>query len=394
MDWSPGQVKALDAVGRWLAARDRPVFRLFGPAGTGKTSLALHLARQAGGPVLFAAYTGKAASVMRRAGCHGATTIHSLAYLPRPKSTQRLESLLERLETLAPGPERDELERQVDDEKDLVRRPGFELNPDSPIADASLLVLDECSMVPEPMAKDLLSFGTPVLVLGDPAQLPPVMGAGFFTAQEPDVYLTEIHRQALDNPIIRLATDVREGRGLGAPRDLGSGVRVVRKGDVDPDAVPPETQVLVGRNATRRRANHRIRASRGYGTDHPLPEERLVCLRNNHQLGLMNGSTWDVVQSCPLGPEVNLLVADDDGYRVSCRAHMAPFLGQDVPWGFARLQAEEFDFGYALTVHKSQGSQWSDVWVVDESRAFGRDAARWLYTAATRAAERLTIIVS
>ena len=58
-------------------------------------------------------------------------------------------------------------------------------------------------MVDEDLGRDLLSFGKPVLVLGDPAQLPPVKGGGFFTEAEPDVMLTEVHRQAADNPIIR-----------------------------------------------------------------------------------------------------------------------------------------------------------------------------------------------
>ena len=58
-------------------------------------------------------------------------------------------------------------------------------------------------MVDEELGRDLLSFGTPVLVLGDTAQLPPVKGGGFFTDAEPDAMLTEVHRQAADNPIIR-----------------------------------------------------------------------------------------------------------------------------------------------------------------------------------------------
>ena len=60
-------------------------------------------------------------------------------------------------------------------------------------------------MVGEEMARDLMSFGKPILVLGDPGQLPPVSGGGFFTEQEPDYLLTDIHRQARDNPIIQLA---------------------------------------------------------------------------------------------------------------------------------------------------------------------------------------------
>ena len=56
-----------------------------------------------------------------------------------------------------------------------------------------------------------MSFGVPVLVLGDPAQLPPIQGGGYFTEAEPDAMLTEVHRQAFDNPIVRLSMDVRAG---------------------------------------------------------------------------------------------------------------------------------------------------------------------------------------
>ena len=72
-------------------------------------------------------------------------------------------------------------------------------------------------MVDAELGRDLMSFGVPVLVLGDPAQLPPIQGGGFFTEAEPDMMLTEVHRQAEDNPIIRLSMDIRAGRDL----DLG-----------------------------------------------------------------------------------------------------------------------------------------------------------------------------
>ena len=65
-----------------------------------------------------------------------------------------------------------------------------------------------------------MSFEVPLLVLGDPAQLPPIQGGGFFTDAEPDAMLTEVHRQARDNPIVRLSMDIREGRSL-APGQYG-----------------------------------------------------------------------------------------------------------------------------------------------------------------------------
>src|ERR1700704_3832073 len=86
--FSPQQDAALQAVAAWLKARPGrgstpAVFRLFGYAGTGKTTLAKHLAEGVEGKVLFAAFTGKAALVMRRKGCQNASTIHSLIYRAR-----------------------------------------------------------------------------------------------------------------------------------------------------------------------------------------------------------------------------------------------------------------------------------------------------------------------
>ena len=129
-------------------------------------------------------------------------------------------------------------------------------------------------MVDEKLGRDLLSFGTPVLVLGDPGQLPPVKagegGGGYFTEAEPDVMLTEIHRQARDNPIIALAQTVREG---GRP-DYGryGESRVIGRDDIDAEQVLAADQVLVGRNRTRQLYNRRIRALKGF--DGPLPAGR------------------------------------------------------------------------------------------------------------------------
>ena len=74
--------------------------------------------------------------------------------------------------------------------------PSFELWDDAPASKAELIVIDECSMVDAELGRDLMSFGVPLLVLGDPAQLPPIQGGGFFTEAEPDAMLTEVHRQA------------------------------------------------------------------------------------------------------------------------------------------------------------------------------------------------------
>ncbi|PPC98073.1 MAG: ATP-binding protein, partial [Methylocystis sp.] len=210
--WTPEQDQALTAVARWLETPGaRQVFRLFGYAGTGKSTLARHLAEHVEGDVAFAAFTGKAALVMRSKGCKDARTIHSLIY------------------------------RATDTE---TEEPSFVLNDDSAAARAKLIVVDECSMVDEELGRDLLSFGKKVLVLGDPAQLPPVKGGGFFTDAEPDVMLKEVHRQAADNPIIRLSMAIRAGESV--ERGVFGDTRVISRDALDPALVTGADQVLVG----------------------------------------------------------------------------------------------------------------------------------------------------
>lgn len=386
MKWSPQQDRALKAVDDWLSNGDQ-VFRLFGYAGTGKTTLARHLASGAGN-VRFAAYTGKAAHVLHQNGCHGASTLHSLVYTPRDKSTAKLRAFQVELAGQSDSDMRDKLERKIRDEVKRLKNPSFTLNEDSPLRRTDLLVVDECSMVDARVGNDLLSFGCKVLVLGDPAQLPPVRGGGYFTDCQPDIMLTEIHRQAAGNPIIDLATRVREGQNL----TLGTygESRVVSR--IHTHYALDADQIIVGRNKTRHQTNKRMRELLGYGGIAPNVGERLVCLRNNHELGLMNGSIWEVEKVySPHDDLISMSISPE--YDCQCQevlVHRAPFEGQEVDW-HTRREAEEFCSGYALTCHKAQGSQWDHVLVIDESDSFRSSKRRWLYTAITRAADSVVI---
>ena len=374
MEFSAEQDRALKAVSKWLKAGDRQVFRLFGYAGTGKTTLAQHFAEGVDGNVLFAAFTGKAAQVLRSKGAAKASTIHSLIY--RPKG-----------------------EEEIEDEETGVKNvsPTFSLNRKSVVSDAKLIVIDECSMVDEALGQDLLSFGTPVLVLGDPGQLPPVKGGGYFTEYEPDFMLEEVHRQARDNPIVDLAQRVREGRSI-MIGDYGAAAKVISKTDVTTELVLSADQVLVGTNRTRRRYNERLRELKGFEGPIPQAGDKLVCLRNDTAKGLLNGSLWTVT-SAPrsVKPAMNLLIrAEDEGIdRVSAKVKVLKAVFEtpdaEISWQIKRRH-DDFDYGYALTVHKAQGSQWDNVVLFDESYAFREHSQRWLYTAITRAAETLTIV--
>jgi len=360
--WTPEQDQALIAVARWLETPGASqVFRLFGFAGTGKSTLARHLAEHVDGDVAFAAFTGKAALVMRSKGCKDARTIHSLIY------------------------------RATDSD---AEEPSFVLNDDSDAAHAKLIVIDECSMVDEELGRDLLSFGKKVLVLGDPAQLPPVKGGGYFTEAAPDVMLTEVHRQAADNPIIRLSMAIRAGEGV--EQGIFGETRVVRRDSLDPALVTGADQVLVGLNKTRRAYNARLRELRGFTGDLPQSGDKLVCLRNNRKKGLLNGALFTVKSAGAVRRgKVRMLVTPEDGEGVKFqRVAVIPQLfgaESDVPYAL-RKDSDEFDFGYALTVHKAQGSQWDDVTLFDESFAFREHRSRWLYTGVTRAAKKLTLV--
>ncbi len=371
MKWSPQQESALSEAAAWLRRGDRQVFRLFGFAGTGKTTLARHLAEGIDGDVCFGAFTGKAAHVLRQKGCWDASTIHSLIYRPRAA-------------------------REEDDsEEDEEPSPQFALKRDSAASSASLIIIDECSMVDEELGRDLLSFGTPVLVLGDPAQLPPVKGGGYFTEAEPDVMLTEVHRQAQDNPIVRMSMTIREGGRLDYG-EFGESSIISRK-EIDKDRILAADQVLVGTNRTRHLYNKRIRELRGFATPMPSVGDKLVCLRNDKTKGLLNGGLWQVKRLRPSrGNTLRFdVIPEDEQGKQAVQVKVLPAMfeegAEQVPYAIRR-KADEFDYGYALTVHKAQGSQWDNVVLFDESYAFREHRERWLYTAVTRAAERITVV--
>jgi len=412
MKFSPQQDAALKAVDQWYRNGDKQVFHLFGYAGTGKTTLAKYLAEGIGDDVLFAAYTGKAAHVLQTKGCHNASTIHSLIYRSRDKSKARLEELQTELAELLvslQGMEQEyidnhprvrALQRDIADEAKNANQPMFILNTESEVRNVPLVVIDECSMVDATMGQDLLSFGTPVLVLGDPAQLPPVGAAGYFTENvTPDVMLDEIHRQAQESPILRMATDVRLGNRLQVG-DWGDGCAVHPYGTkLSQEEVLSYDQLLVGKNKTRTAMNKRVRQFLGYDGDYPVIGDRLVCLRNNSELGLLNGAIFNATGvDGVMDGKVHMTVRSQDNPNagdVEVAALEQHFLGRgeelDTQY-LLRSEGQEFDYGYALTVHKSQGSQWDSVAVFDESWGPKKERQRWLYTAITRAAERVTVV--
>lgn len=371
---SADQDRVLLEVRAWLAdPRGAQWKYLAGYAGTGKTTLARHLAQDV--RAVFCAFTGKAADVLRSKGCGEATTLHRLIY------------------------------RGVEKRVGELYTTEFVARDDNPLTGVDLVVLDECSMVDAKMAQDLLSYGKRVLVLGDPFQLPPVSGEGYFVKRAPDWLLTEVHRQAAASGILRLATDIREGRGVLDPNAYAPEAVVVsldEATDQEDELLGWTDIVLVGTHRFRQHFNRRYREIAKCRGPYPEKGEQLVCLANNHKLGLLNGALWRVeTDAAQTGHErLDIFMRSMDGAETPLLAECWPheFLGGEaeaalakLPW-HKRSARARFAYGYALTVHKAQGSEYARAVVVDESATFREHAAQWLYTAITRAADRLVLV--
>src|SRR5205814_614387 len=171
-----------------------------------------------------------------------------------------------------------------------------------------------------------LSFDVPLLVLADCGQLAPVGGPAYFTAQDPDYQLTEVHRQLAGSPIIELATLAREGRRLPCG-DYGES-EVTDRFPSPREMVDFDT-VIVGTNATRRRINRQCRRALGFGGDIPEPGERLVCLKNDRKKNLRNGTIWTCIEAFPdRHGFIDMVVADEDGRRIEVVAPVGGFEGE------------------------------------------------------------------
>jgi len=382
-DLSAQQVEAKDEILKWWNDEySDQVFYLAGYAGSGKTTLIKYLLPYMDldisneYDVTFGAYTNKASIVMRRTGILTANTIHSMIYHPE----------------------------EQDDGTVL-----FKKNRDSIAKDTSLIVLDECSMIDDDMANDLDSYGTKILVLGDPGQLPPIKGEGHYTKRKPDYFLTEIHRQAEGNPIIQLSMLARQGQFLKLG-EYGDGVRVVDSDDMEFEDFLKADQVLSGKNVTRQFLNKNMKEEYGFNDVLPMDKGiKLICLKNQKKIGLYNGMMFESMfdrSHVHLGRGNKFFtqsVMNDEGFVYDTLDISAgPFNDYKSQRDAATIQLDrknnrnhsEFDYGYAITVHKSQGSQWENIIIYDDDFGMWDKLlrARWLYTGITRAQTGMIII--
>lgn len=365
-----------------------PYTCIAGFAGTGKTTLVkviIDSLRLTADQVAYVAYTGKAAQVLRSRGCINAKTAHKLLY------------------------------KSVLNEKTgkFYHIPLRYL--DSPYR---IIVVDEVSMLPKEMWDLLLSHHIHVLALGDPAQLPAIGTSNANVLDHPHIFLDEIMRQSQDSEIIRLTMNIRENKSL----ELFSGqdVRVVDQKELEePGLWKWPDQILVGKNATRYAVNNFIRTNL-FNKTSAMPEagDKIICIKNNWTVAnasgdaLVNGLTGtikNIREQIPANYFTEKtfkadFTPDFEGSGVFADLEMDQCIFTEhrqsknkihPEWAIPReFQPEQFDYGYAITAHKSQGSEYNKVLVLEEFlRGQGSaEHARWLYTAATRASQKLVIV--
>ena len=430
------QRDALDALVHWWNEGDSQVFRLFGYAGTGKTTIALHVPRLLGvSSYRFGAFSGKAVNVLQSkmraaettwpdlsvASPAACSTLHKLIYGPPidlKAEKRRVEKRLDDWEArvtagYVTNPEDIEEVREgyrtalaeIDSRARLYGWLYFPLPMDSPLAEVDLLIADEVSMVSDRMAADILETGVRVIVLGDPEQLPPVNGNGYFVRDEPDKMLKQITRQQKDSPVLSLATRVRQGLPV-----LDSEFAMGRRADY-----LAFDQILCWRRTTRWGAVNYVRSLLGRPRGVPVAGDRVMNLANNKDINVFNGQTFSVLSVVPTSdPEVLEFSLQEEGLDeppIQMFGFTMGFLGEAEERAAERNRLGSrgstalLTFAQALTVHKAQGSEWPSVLVVDEtlpmftmeSKRGGYEAAeklarRWLYTAVTRARDSVTLV--
>ncbi|MDP3964864.1 MAG: AAA family ATPase [bacterium] len=394
MELNSDQQQAFNNVVEWIAKPSSPFLTLGGYAGTGKTTLLAYIRKHLKNEkklkklsVSFVCYTGKAANVLKQkldsqnalGQDDSVSTIHHLIYKP------------------------------VEDEQgnivDWVRR-GME-----DVA-ADLIVVDEGSMINETIWGDLLFFEKPILVVGDHGQLPPVEGR-FNLMANPEIRLETIVRQQAENPIIRLSQMVRRGLHIPVGKFEKTVVKLPRLSPEDEQKIFAKYDenylILCGRNATRVRLNMDVRRALGHTGAEPEKGERVICLKNDREINVYNGMLGWIRELRPYRKHWYRGTIKLDGEEMFYRGKflknqfgLEKTIHSDRDLGILGIRTSMkkmgnlFDWGYALTVHKAQGSEAPNVIVYEERLPVYNDEIwrRWLYTAITRSSEKLVIIGS
>lgn len=384
---SSDQKFVLESLLSWVRSPKNGFITVGGYAGTGKTTLTaiLRTLLKKQFPnltVSFACFTGKASQVLKsklveqKSIFKGDTigTLHSLMYKPKVDKNGRIVGW-----------------KKVSD------------------IDCDLIIIDEASMITQDMWRDICSYDVPIIAIGDHGQLPPI-GDVYSLMDKPNLRLETIHRHAQDNPILQVATLART-TGKIPFQDFSSTVRKVARGTQEAQQIidkifnsfNDKTLILCGRNATRVKLNQQIRSRLDFSSDEPIIGEQVICLKNNYK------NLARPIYNGMIGKLIKLAPSDKHWYEAEILFHgeEAPYLGKISRYQFHKEKylsevkgihyteiGDRFDFGYALTVHKSQGSQAQRVLLFEEPSTYWEDElwSRWLYTAVTRAVKELYII--
>lgn len=387
---SPDQTHVFNALVDWINTLPGTHITVGGYAGTGKTTLIALLRKKihASHPkkkVAFASFIGKASENLRKKlqdadaiyKQDSCGTLHRLMYTPEINSKGEIVSW----------------------------------NKNKKI-EADLIMIDEASMVTEDVWFDLLSYDIPMIVFGDHGQLPPI-GDDFNLMESPELKLEKIHRQTADNPIIVLATKARLGQKI-PHQEYSNTVKKVARNSEAAERVTTaffehfddDSLVLVGTNKSRLLLNQAIRDAKGIFAPEPVVGDKVVCLKNiyDNEAGgdIFNGMTGIITELLPFKSHWYFATIDfpSEGRKYEGKISRHQFNQPKPLRSFKGVPSKKlgdlFDFGYALTVHKAQGSEARKVLVVDESYVFRhRDEVtgrKWLYTALTRAQEELYIL--
>ena len=382
------QAQAIEALRKWWYNGNKQVFQISGAAGTGKTTLIRYLINEIKlehDEVLFTAFVGKATLAMTRNGLNAKTLHSAICYC-------KDEPVLDENGNVVT-----EYNRRVT-KRVFTRRKKIDPR-------IRLIVVDEGSMVPAKMADWLLKFKVPIIVLGDLNQLPPVIGDSFFL-KEPDVVLTQIMRQSSESPIPYFAQNVLQNgtKCLSPGLQIGNKINVLSKADITPELLKDYDVIICGTNKTRNNLNTYIR-ERIYGRtqDYPVIGDKLICRENDWTFSvddvyLINGligyvtdidleSISDYTMKIDFKPEF----MDNEFKNVTLDRIYMGLSPNDKR--LYRSNYHKFEYGYAITCHLSQGSQYNRVLVFNESFGTAEERRKWLYTAVTRAIDKVTILI-
>lgn len=380
-------VQLLDLPGQVVALR--------GLAGTGKTSIIPAIAR-AMGEVTVSAPTNRAAGVLRQKGLE-AVTLHKACL--RPYYTEEFETFSSWVQN--PNSQRmPPLLKKVSPEEAILKVNqcsnnlekaciAFNVHPMDYVQGWAArdqdpqpcLIIDEASMVGERMLAEAMKVFDRIILVGDPGQLRPIKDTSVLETSK-GIEITEIHRQAQDSPIVQFAHAIRHARP-GSPIDPPEGIEIAGSFDIG------KGPVIVYTNKTRRSLNTGMRRKAGYPEHELVPEEPLVCKATSKdwaQQGLVNNSLWTYKGEGFIESETGEKIFVD-------KMHV-----EGISKGEPHFLDCQFQPGYAITAHTAQGSEWPSIQIyVNEVTAFektnGREEAqKWLYTAVTRAREKLTLV--